>query len=64
MDASAIVSAATAMSEAKSGQAVQMAVLKKALDLQGQGAIQLVQAAVQTPASNPSHLGSQIDTFA
>jgi len=64
VDVNAIASAATAMSEAKSGQAVQMAVLKKALDLQGQGAIQLVQAAVLTPGNNPSHLGNQINTFA
>jgi hypothetical protein len=43
-----------------------MTVLKKALDLQAQGAAQLVQAAVQSmqTISNPPNLGNQVDTFA
>ena len=64
MDLTAIASVATAMSEAKTGQAVQMAVLKKAIDLQAEGAIQLVLAATQAVAGNPPHLGNRVDTFA
>lgn len=64
MDVNAIAATATAMSEAKTGQAVQMAVLKMAMNAQSQGAIQLVQAATQATSNNPPHLGSQINTFA
>ncbi len=65
-DVNAIASAATAMSQARTADAVSMAVLKKALALQGQSALQLIQAATQpapTPA-NPPHLGNSVDTFA
>ena len=66
MDVTAIASAATEMSQARTADAVSVAVLKKSLDLQAQGAAQLVQAAAQSmqAASNPPHLGSRIDTFA
>jgi hypothetical protein len=65
MDVSAIASLATEMSQARTSDAVQMAVLKKALDMQGQGALQLLEAALQSvPANNPPHLGNRIDTFA
>jgi len=64
MDVSAITSLATEMSQARTAQAVQVAVLKKALDLQEQGAMQLVAAASQVIPSNPQHLGNAVDTFA
>lgn len=45
-------------------QAVSIAVLKKAIDLQAQGAAQLIQA-LPTPAVNhPPHLGNNVNTFA
>lgn len=64
MDVSAIASLATEMSQERTAQAVQIAVLKKALDLQEQGAMQLVAAASQAIPSNPPHLGNAVDTFA
>ena len=48
---------------AASNQAVGIAVLKKAIDLQAQGAAQLIQALPQMPA-NPPHLGNHVNTFA
>lgn len=63
MDANAIVSLASNMAATRFQAAAQMAVMKKALDMQGEGVLQLLQAA--TPASNnPPNLGNQIDTYA
>ncbi|WP_313951810.1 YjfB family protein [Accumulibacter sp.] len=64
MDVSGIAAAATEMSQARTGDAVQVAVLKKALDIQSQNAAQLVEAAANVIPSNPPHLGNQIDAFA
>lgn len=64
MDASAIASLAIEMATIRTEQAAQLAVLKKAMELQGQGAIQLLMAATQQSYNNPPHLGNQIDTFA
>lgn len=66
MDVAAIASAATAMSQVHTAEAISMTVLKKALDLQAQGAAQLIQAATQSLATynNPSHLGQYIDIVA
>lgn len=65
MDTSAIASLATNMSQASTEQAVQLAVLKKAMDIQANGALQLLQA-LPAPAAvnNPPHLGNGVDTFA
>lgn len=66
MDVSAIASLATDMAQTRTSAEAQVAVLKKAMELQGQGALQLVQAATQVPqaVSNPPHLGNRVDTFA
>lgn len=65
MDTLAIASLATDMSQARTANAVQIAVLKKSMDIQAEGAMQLVQAAAQaTQYANPAHLGNRIDTFA
>lgn len=66
MDVNAIASVATQMSQARTADAVSVAVLKKALDLQGQGALQLLQAATLSMAAvnNPPHLGNNVDLFA
>ncbi|HPU80161.1 YjfB family protein, partial [Accumulibacter sp.] len=53
MDVSGIASVATEMSQARTVDAVQIAVLKKALDIQAQGAMQLVEAAAQVIPNNP-----------
>ncbi|MBI4984399.1 MAG: YjfB family protein [Rhodocyclales bacterium] len=63
MDTAAIASLATDMSQARTAEAVQITVLRKALDVQAQGALQLLEA-VQLPANNPPHLGNSVDTFA
>lgn len=64
MDVSAIASMATEMSQARTTEALQVAVLKKALDIQAQGALQLIEAASQVIPSNPPHLGNSVDTVA
>lgn len=43
---------------------VQMAVLKKALQIEGQSALQLVQSVVQNSYTNPPNLGNKVDTYA
>jgi hypothetical protein len=63
MDTTALTSLATQMATTTTQQAAQIAVLKKAMDLQGQGAIQLVTAATQG-ANNPPHLGNNVDVRA
>lgn len=62
MDVNAIATLATEMSNERTQAAAQIAVLKMAMDLQGQGAIQLLEAAVQT-YNNPPHLGNSVDVF-
>ena len=64
MDVSNIASAATAMSQAQTSNAVQMAVLKKAMDIGTNSAEQLIEAIPQAAAPNPPHLGNSIDTYA
>ncbi len=65
MDTSAIASLATEMSQARTGDAVQIAVLKKAMDIEASAALQLLQALpAPVPANNPPHLGNRVDTFA
>jgi hypothetical protein len=53
-----------ALNNASGNEAVSIAVLKKAIDLQAQGAAQLLQALPSPVANNPPHLGNRIDTFA
>lgn len=55
---------ATGMAQAETADAIQLAVLKKALDIQGQGALQLLQAATQMSYNNPASLGNGVDVFA
>lgn len=63
MDVSGITEIATNLARGKTTEAVQLAVLKKAIDIQAQGAMQLVQAASQVVYNNPPNLGNQVDTF-
>ena len=64
MDVSGIASVATDMNQTRTADAVQVAVLKKAMDIQAQGALQLVQSASQVISSNPPNLGNRVDTRA
>lgn len=63
MDVSSIGSASTALSQAATGDAVATLVLKKAMDIQAQIALQLLQALPQV-ASNPPNLGNSVDVRA
>lgn len=60
MDVSAIASLATEMSQNQTAQAVQIAVLKKAMDIEAQSAMQLLEAV----PSNPPNLGNNVNLFA
>jgi hypothetical protein len=64
MDISGISAAVSTAAQADTASAVQMAVLKKALDMEGQSALQLVQAATQMNYNNPPNLGNKVDTLA
>ena len=64
MDVASIAAIATEQTQAKTADAVQLAVLRRAMDIQAQGALQLIQAAAQVIPSNPPHLGQAVDTFA
>lgn len=59
MDIANTASLSTALSQAKAGDAVGTLMLKKALDMQAQSAMQLIQAIPQP--SNPPNLGNSID---
>lgn len=60
MDVTAISATATAVAQGTTADAIQVAVMKKAMAIEAQGAMQLVQAVT----NNPPHLGNRIDTFA
>lgn len=59
MEVSAIASVATEMSQVQTTQAVQLAVLKKAMAIEEQSAMQLLQAL----PSNPPNLGNNVDVL-
>jgi hypothetical protein len=63
MDISSIGGLTSALSQATTGDAVSIAVLKKAMDIQAQSAMQLLEGLPQV-ASNPPNLGSAIDVKA
>jgi hypothetical protein len=58
-----LTTTATHLVAAQRRDVVQLALLKRALTLSGQSALQLVQAAAR-PLSYPPHLGTIIDTWA
>lgn len=61
MDISSVSSLSTALSQEKTGDAVGTLVLKKAMDIQAQSAMQLLQALPPVPSNNPPNLGNSID---
>ncbi len=63
MDVTSIAAVATQMSQAETGNAIQLAVLKRAMNVQAESAALLVAAAAQV-INNPPHLGNAIDTRA
>lgn len=64
MDVTSIAAMATQLSQAKTAGEVQTAVFKKALDINAQSALQLIEAAAPAARANPPHLGNRIDTLA
>jgi len=64
MDISSVANASAALSQANTGDAVAIMVLKKAIDIQAQSALQLIQALPQATANNPPNLGQNINVFA
>jgi hypothetical protein len=65
MDITSASSVSAALAGAQTGSAVGTAVLKKALDLQAQNAMQMLES-VPKPAqyNNPPNVGQSVDTFA
>jgi hypothetical protein len=63
MDISGIARLATAMSQERTAQATDVALLRKALDMQQESAATLI-AAVTPAASLPSHLGQNVNVVA
>lgn len=61
---SSVASAASSLAQARTGDAVGITVLKKALDIQAQSAAQLIEAAAQVGRNNPPNLGQNIDVSA
>lgn len=66
MDVSSIASLATTMAETGVKQEIGTAVLKKALDIEADSALALLNALPDAPSSVnlPSHLGQNINTTA
>ena len=66
MDVSGIASAATTLSEASVQQAAGTAMLKKAIDINAENAMALINAIPDSTATQnlPSHLGQHVNTTA
>lgn len=64
MNISSVGSVSTALSQAETGDAVAIAVLKKTMDIQAQAALQLIEAIPQPAASGPPNLGRSVNTLA
>ena len=65
MDVKTIANLATTIATTATNQAVGIAVLKKAMDVQASSAAAMLEALPPpTAASNPPHLGQTIDTTA
>ncbi|MDR0777107.1 MAG: YjfB family protein [Azonexus sp.] len=60
MDIGSIVSQSSALSQARTGDAVAILVMKKAIDAQAQTALQLLQA-LPSVSNNPPNLGNSVD---
>jgi len=63
MDINSIGNIPASISQASTGDAVAILVLKKTLDIQEQNALQLIQS-LQPATNNPPNLGGGVDTFA
>ncbi|MDA8453441.1 YjfB family protein [Acidovorax sp. GBBC 3334] len=59
-----VVNTATALASQKTSDAVNITVLKKALDIQKSSAAQLLEALPQPQLATSGSLGTQVNTFA
>ncbi len=64
MEITSVASLSTALSQTQLADAVSTTVLRKAIDIQAQGALQLLEALPQLPGNNPPNLGQNIDVKA
>jgi len=64
MDISGIGKIPTTVSQAGTGDAVAISVMKKTLEIQAQNAAQLIQSIPLPSTNNPAHLGNSVNTFA
>ena len=64
MGISSVGNVSAALSQASTGDAVALTVLKKSLDIQAQSAMQLIQALPQPAPSNPPNLGNGVNAYA
>ena len=66
MDVTGITNVATAMADASTNQAISIAVLKKAIDLNAEGFLALIEAIPDNSSAQnlPAHLGKNINTTA
>ncbi len=62
MDINSVGTVSSTLAQARTGDAVAILVMKKAIDLQAQGALQLIQALPQPAAVNG--VGGSINTYA
>jgi hypothetical protein len=58
------VQSASAAASSSTADAVNILVLKKALDIQAQGAMTLLQALPQPPLASQGPVGTKVNTFA
>ena len=63
MEISSVGSLTTALSQPQNAEAAGLLVLKKAIDIQAQNALQLLQA-LPPVTSNPTNLGNSVDVRA
>ncbi len=65
MDVNVASSAISANAQAKTGDAVALLVMRKAIDAQEKGAVQLVEAVAQTAKTAPTgNVGKNVNAFA
>ncbi len=64
MDVGNIANMATALSQERTQQDIGVAVLKKAMDVQAQGAMALIQAIPPAPSNLPANLGQNVNVTA
>lgn len=64
MDSNPIAAVTSAIARAQAQDSAQMALLRRALDLEAQNKLALVSAATAGAAANPPNLGNAVDTYA